>query len=143
MGSIDTIRHLLGGAARNVLRVEFNFDPITQTYRDVAIVIDHSLDNSHNVYRMKTPLVKTDRRALRIAESLLATLHQTSGLEQGEIPRSTERTINFSDSLDEIKGQLKEMAVSWEGLKAKSNPPDRESRKWLDLLRISKYQSGS
>ena len=54
------------------VRVEYNFDPIHGIYREIAIVRDESLWGRNNVYTLQSPLIKTEKRALKVAEAILA-----------------------------------------------------------------------
>jgi ribosomal protein S27AE len=73
------------------VRVEYNFDPINSLYREIAIVRDESLWGRNNVYTLQSPLIKTEKRALKVAEAILANLNRYRGLLNGDdIPRTTE-----------------------------------------------------
>ena len=73
------------------VRVEYNFDPINGVYREIAIVRDESLWGRNNVYTLQSPLIKTEKRALKVAEAILANLNRYRGLLNGDdIPRTTE-----------------------------------------------------
>ena len=96
------------------VRVEYNFDPSTKTYRELAIVRDESLWGKCNVYHLRSPLIKTDKRALKVAESILANLNiQERDLLPGEIPRSYEMILSFdvtpekfSEEIAKLQGRL-------------------------------------
>ena len=62
------------------VRVEYNFDPINGVYREIAIVRDESLWGRNNVYTLQSPLIKTEKRALKVAEAILANLNRYRGL---------------------------------------------------------------
>ncbi len=81
------------------VRVEFDFDAHQDRFRSTAIVRDESLWGHHNVYHYSTPLVKTEKRALIMAEQILATLNQTPELLEGEeLPCYNERRLNWDES---------------------------------------------
>jgi len=66
------------------VRVEYNFDPINSLYREIAIVRDESLWGRNNVYTLQSPLIKTEKRALKVAEAILANLNRYRGLLNGD-----------------------------------------------------------
>ena len=81
-------------------RVEFDFDSRLKVYRQIAVVRDESLPPGCNVYTLHSPLIKTERRALKVAEAILANLNRFRGLlGQGDIPKSTEFILSFDDDL--------------------------------------------
>jgi len=77
------------------VRVEYNFDPINGVYREIAIVRDESLWGRNNVYTLQSPLIKTEKRALKVAEAILANLNRYRGLLNGA---SRERRRSSSPS---------------------------------------------
>ena len=82
------------------VRVEYNFDPINGVYREIAIVRDDSLVDG-NVYHYYTPMVKTEKRALILAERFLGSLNQSPGFqESGEMPPTGENMFSWDDSLE-------------------------------------------
>ena len=85
------------------VRVEYNFDPVHGIYREIAIVRDESLWGRNNVYTLQSPLIKTEKRALKVAEAILANLNRYRGLLNGDdIPRTTEIILSFDDDMDEF-----------------------------------------
>jgi hypothetical protein len=84
------------------VRVEYNFDPINNLYREIAIVRDESLWGRNNVYTLQSPLIKTEKRALKVAEAILANLNRYRGLMDGDdiprTPRSSRSTIRSMSS---------------------------------------------
>jgi ribosomal protein S27AE len=99
------------------VRVEFDYDPLQGIYRSVAIIIDNSLVGSHNVYTLRSPLIRTDKRASKVAENLLATLQAFKEIEEDCIPRAMPKDVHFDASLEEVKRELDIISKSWEGLK--------------------------
>src|SRR5262245_14967770 len=59
------------------VRVEYNYDPELDSYRDVAIVQDVSLWGETSSYTLRSPLVRTEKRALKVAEAILANLNRS------------------------------------------------------------------
>lgn len=99
------------------VEVNFNFDPVKNRYRSVAIVRDESVWGKQNYYTLNSPLIRTEKRALSVAEHLLANLQQyTGGWDSTEIPNTNGRTINLTLSKEEFSRELSELAKSWEGL---------------------------
>jgi len=107
--------HLGAGKLFKEVRVEYNFDPVVGVYRDVGIVQDVSLWGRSNVYTLQSPLIRTEERALKVAEAILANLNRYRGLINGDdIPRTTEIILSFDDSFDEFSRKLKQLSKEWE-----------------------------
>ena len=111
------------------VRVEYNFDPINGVYREIAIVRDESLWGRNNVYTLQSPLIKTEKRALKVAEAILANLNRYRGLLNGDdIPRTTEIILSFDEPIRRVLAQA---AAALEGVgseRAARRPPlDRPS----------------
>jgi len=97
------------------VRVEYNFDPVRQIYRDVAIIQDVSLWEESNTYTLQSPLVRTEKRALKVAEAILANLNRGPlPLDRNEIPNAAESIISFDDPTDEFHRKLRALASEWE-----------------------------
>jgi len=97
------------------VKVRFNYDSLNDLYREIAIVRDESLYGSHSTYTFSSPLVKTERRALKIAESILANLTLHPGVAaEGEIPRTIETIIEFDRPLADVKRQLEAWSALWD-----------------------------
>ena len=112
------------------VRVEFNYDPINGVFREIGIVRDESLWGRCNVYTLQSPLIKTEKRALKVAESILANLNRYRGiLKQDEIPRTQEMLLSFDDSSEEFSRKLRRLAASWED----SALADRNQRRQHDV----------
>ena len=105
------------------VRVEYNYDPVEFKYREVAIVRDDALEGIHNVYTLQSPLIKTDKRALKVAESLLANLQNypqlvtNQDINEDGVPRMTEMSISLDVPMSEFKANLSLIQKSWEGLR--------------------------
>lgn len=83
------------------VRVEYNFDPVDSVYREIAIVRDESLWGPSNVYTLQSPLIKTEKRALKVAEAILANLnHYRWAAKSDELPRTTELVLSFDEPLE-------------------------------------------
>ena len=108
------------------VRVEYNFDPTNGIYRETAIVRDESLWGRCNVYTLYSPLIRTEARALKVAEALLANLNRYHGLlAKDEIPGTNEVLLSFDDSSEEFSRKLEILALAWE----KSTLTDRSRQR--------------
>ena len=97
------------------VRVEFNYDPINGVFREIGIVRDESLWGRCNVYTLQSPLIKTEKRALKVAEAILANLNRYRGLlVQGEVPKTHEVLLSFDDTNEEFSRKLAGLAKEWE-----------------------------
>lgn len=97
------------------VRVEYGYDSVRDAYRETAIVRDESLPAHNNVYTLQSPLIKTEKRALKVAEAILANLNRYHGLAKNdEIPRTTEFVLSFDEPLDVLKAKLHELSLAWE-----------------------------
>jgi hypothetical protein len=115
-GRVESERGFHTGSADvfKEVRVEYNFDPITATYRDIAIVQDVSLWGRNNVYTLQSPLIRTEKRALKVAEAILANLNRRPDLvHEDEIPNSAEVVLSFDDSREEFARKLDALAQEW------------------------------
>lgn len=90
------------------VRVEYNFDPVENKYRETAIVRDESLWGANNVYTLRSPLIKTENRALKVAEAILANLNRY-GLTDGGIPRTSETVLDFGVSRETFAAQCERL----------------------------------
>jgi len=96
------------------VRCEFNYDPLNDKYREIGIVRDDSLWGDHNVYTLQSPLIKTEKRALKVAEAILANLNRGGGVVQGEVPHTNEVILSFDDSPEDFSRKLAVLAKEWE-----------------------------
>lgn len=104
------------------VRVEYNFDPINERYQETAIVRDESLWGRNNVYTLQSPLIKTERRALKVAEAVLANLNRF-GLTPNGIPRTTETILSFDDSAEEFARKCRILEAELENSALKQSRP--------------------
>jgi hypothetical protein len=91
------------------VRVEYNYDPIHRVYREVAIIRDDGIWGQHNVYTLTSPLIKTERRALKVAEAMLSSLntyHGFIGAANGELPRTNEHILDMDKPREEFRQEL-------------------------------------
>lgn len=95
------------------VRVEYNYDPVAARYREIAIVRDESVEGSGNKYVLMSPLIRTEKRALKVAESLLANLQRYAnflGDGDDDIPKVTEFILSFDDEAPEFQRKLKALS---------------------------------
>ncbi len=100
------------------VRVEYDYCPLEAKYKSIAIITDNSLEGIHNVYTLRSPLIKTAKRASKTAENLLATLQGFKKIEVGCVPRALPKEIHFDAPLDEVKRELDIISKTWDGLKS-------------------------
>ena len=95
------------------VRIEYSYDVVANTFRDVAIVSDETMNKEGNIFTLKTPLFKTEKRALLTAEALLGTLMRAdeSIFAKGYIPKDQIFNIDFDKPLAEVKGKLEEIGA--------------------------------
>lgn len=83
------------------VRLEFDFDAVKNIFKQTAIVRDESIQGSYSVYTLQSPLVKTDTRALKVAEAILSNLNRF-GLSGDSLPKTTETLLSFDNSVEEF-----------------------------------------
>ncbi len=63
---------------------------------------------------LQSPLIKTEKRALKVAEAILANLNRYRGLlNDDEIPRTTEIIISFDDPFETFQEKLHQLGKEW------------------------------
>lgn len=97
------------------VRVEFQYDPLQRRYRGVAIVRAESIWKG-SVYTLYSPLVKTDKRALALAESLLGAL-VTSGTLSND---ARQTVLDFGASRSEWVEQILNLSRRLDGARLSS-----------------------
>lgn len=91
------------------VRVNYDFDPIELRYRCTAIVRNDDIEVAErNVYTLSSPLIKTEKRGLKVAEATLSNL-EYARLDGAMIPKITEHIIQFDASSDEWKRQMEDL----------------------------------
>ena len=107
------------------VRIKFDYTPIGSEFRQTAVVRDNSLSGEHLIYTLQSPLVKTETRALKMAESILANLNCCRDrLDLTEIPGTSERVLSFDDPFEEFSRKLGLLSKDWE----EANSSHRRSR---------------
>jgi hypothetical protein len=105
------------------VRVEFDYLAIEQRYKSIAIVRDESAPVMGKIYTFWSPLIKTEKRALVVAESLLANLNRMSEvLKQGDVPTATALEININKEGEGWKREMERFRrhIGW--LKTGNSP---------------------
>jgi hypothetical protein len=108
------------------VRVEFNYDPINGRFREIGIVRDEAIRGSGSQYTLLSPLIKTENRALKVAEAILANLQRYADMVVGDyIPRTTETIISFDEDINTFTTKLNQLGDEWENsnLSQKPSPP--------------------
>ena len=97
------------------VRVEYDFDVFNCTYRRVAIVRDEGLADRHRVYTLKSPLIQGQKRALRIAEAILANLRRyPEWFQDDEVPCMGEGILSWDEPFGVFQKKLQSLAEAWE-----------------------------
>ena len=100
------------------VRVEYAYCPSKDAYQEIAVVRDDGLGSGVGTYTAQMPTVATPKRAMRIAEALLAVLNDGIFLDNPhEIPRHHERVLNLDAPLEDVKKWLRAFE-----LRTKDNP---------------------
>jgi hypothetical protein len=95
-------------------RVEFSFDPLERCYRSVAIVKEEGKEAIQGrTYTLYSPLIKTEKRALKIAEGLLGRLQERREVKDGDIITTTERILLWDEPMDVYKQKLEKLGEKW------------------------------
>ncbi len=130
-----------GRAPFKEVRCEFNYDPLAEKFREIAIVRDEAIWGRGAKYTLMSPLIRTEKRALNVAEAILANLQRYSELAGGdEIPRCTEVIISLDEDMSIFSEKMKALGEAWEQsslVEARSPKPPPvpeetvvEERKW-------------
>lgn len=90
------------------VKVEFDYTPIEGKYRSIASVTDTSLLRG-DCYTLKSPLIRTEKRALKVAESILANLNRGSGIAEGTA-HTNEILLSFDDSREDFALKCEKLA---------------------------------
>jgi hypothetical protein len=88
------------------VQVHYNFDSVCGCYREIAIVRDNAVVRPHNHLKFFSPLIKTEPRALKVAEAILASV-QCQGVVSDDALRRSEDVLSFDDPLDKFLSDLK------------------------------------
>lgn len=90
------------------VQVHFNYDPNESRFRGVAIVRDDSLWGDHfSSYIIYSPLIRTDKRASKVAEQVLANLRRVHEAPVGNVIAARQDVIDLDADMSNLKAQLK------------------------------------
>ncbi len=94
------------------VRIEFDYDSQVNKFRQVAIVLaDDTAEGKSFLFR--SPLIRTDKRALKVAEGMLANLRRRPGIQQGDIPTQDEMILCWDASKEDIQRTLRSIESYW------------------------------
>jgi hypothetical protein len=89
--------------------VEFNYDPSERCYREMAIVEDQEIDVGSTV-KYQSALIRTERRALKVAESILCRLAIDPDAPADDFK---EVLLDYSLPMDLWKKKLAHLEKKW------------------------------
>jgi hypothetical protein len=115
-GKVEMERGFLTGQSGIIreVRVEYDFDRRTGRYRGVAIVRDESLPSGLDVYTRRSPLTRSEKSALSLAEALLLELNRCHGPFDGNnVPRAASFMLSFDDDVALFRQSLRDFAAAW------------------------------
>ncbi len=92
------------------VRVEFDYNADDRKYHGLAIVKDNAVEPPASIYTLRSPLIRTEKRALKVAEGTLATLMRPTPVRDGEIPRATEYVLSFDCNANTFKDNLSKLS---------------------------------
>jgi hypothetical protein len=97
------------------VRVEFNYCAVNNKFKEIAIVRDEAIWGSGSKYILFSPLIKTEKRALKVAEAILSNLQRYSELANSDdIPRTTEIIVSFDEDITAFSKQMEKLGHEWE-----------------------------
>ena len=109
------------------VRVEFNYCAVNSRFKEIAVVRDEAIWGSGSRYTLFSPLIKTEKRALKVAEAILSNLQRYSELADAEdIPRTTEIIVSFDEDIKEFSKQMDKLGQEWEN-SSLATPQNRPS----------------
>ena len=90
------------------VKLEYNYAPETGRYRELVVITDNSVWGERNVFRIQSPLIRTEKRATRVATVVLANLMHEPDWSEGDdcIPRTTEIIMSFDKPIEEFRYDL-------------------------------------
>lgn len=95
------------------VRLEYCYCPAKKRYQEVAIVRDTDLGDDIGTYTVQNPLINTEKRALQVAEALLALLNDGMILDEdlAHPPHTKEKVLDLDLPLEDVKRWLGEFAL--------------------------------
>jgi hypothetical protein len=116
-GKVEMERGFLTGETGIIgeVRVEYDFDPRKGRYRATAIVRDESLPSGLDVYTRLSPLTRSEKLALGLAQALLLQLNRCrSPSSEAETVRAASFVLSFDDDIKLFRERLRHFRVQWE-----------------------------
>jgi hypothetical protein len=116
-GHIQTEKGFVAGDGSlfKEVRVEYNYSSVDGKFHEIAIVRDESLWGNAKTYTLQSPLIKTERRALKVAEAILGNLNRyQTMLDDGGIPHTNEIILSFDEPLKDFSRKLQQLSKEWE-----------------------------
>ena len=94
--------------------IDYLYNPIEKKYRSTLILRIEAMEGIEGkIYTLSSPLIQTNKRANKVAETILANLLQTEGdVADGPPITSTETTLSFDDSREVFSKKLKRFSKS-------------------------------
>jgi hypothetical protein len=87
------------------VRLEYDFEPHGRIYKGLAIVIDNGIRRGR-FFTFFSPLVRTEKRALYLAEKILGALQLGAKADFTVVGASTETVVSFDDEAPELRRKL-------------------------------------
>jgi hypothetical protein len=103
------------------VRVEFNYNPQVKKYLEAGIVAIENVSEG-NTYTLRSPLIKTEQRALKVAEQVLANLNC-----YGHNPSDTTPTQELILMLDDDRESFTRSCDKLRQLLEKSSLVDKDT----------------
>lgn len=97
------------------VRVEWDYCVLERRYKATAIVRDESAPRDGNIYILYSPLIRTEKRALTVAESRMAQLDKLNGVpDVDEDIRMEPVLLSFDETIDAFRKSLAEVHAMWQ-----------------------------
>ena len=94
------------------VRIEYCYDPAQKKYCEIAILRDDSLGIHVRTFTLQTPMIRTEKRAFKLANGYLATLNDGIELaleDDTEIPRPVEHVVDFDLPREEFSERMRRL----------------------------------
>ena len=94
------------------VRIEYCYDPAQKKYCEIAILRDDSLGIHVRTFTLQTPMIRTEKRAFKLANGYLATLNDGIELaleDDTEIPRPVEHVVDFDLTREEFSERMRRL----------------------------------
>lgn len=95
------------------VRVHYDYDYITERYKALCIIKDEAIWEKGKTYHLYSPLIKTEKRGLKIAESLLGSLGDLGEVKDGDLILHKEDVLHWDHSLERYKQGLQRLEDKW------------------------------